>query len=202
MVNAVLIILGIIALGTILAGALWLRSYARRMAPPEQTAHAARLPFRLSYIALPLAFLLLSVILSAYFYHLLPERVATHFMHGGTPDGWSTSENTLVWSTVPQLLLALLAAVIAWGVSRMGFLFTPVKEAGIKPERVLLLMGNAIALPQFILCFAMADIFVYNSYEQHIMPIWLFLVIVLGLGTIALTALLAFAVSKTLSTKE
>jgi hypothetical protein len=32
----------------------------------------------------------------------------------------------------------------------------------------------------------MLDIFVYNAYQTHILPMWLFLLVVLGLATIAL----------------
>ena len=45
-------------------------------------------------------------------------------------------------------------------------------------------MGNMIALPQVILCFAMLDIFSYNSYQIRLMPLWVFALIVMGLGTI------------------
>ncbi len=47
-------------------------------------------------------------------------------------------------------------------------------------------MGNMIALPQIILCFAMLDIFSYNSYQVHIMPLWVFALITMGLGGIIL----------------
>ena len=47
-------------------------------------------------------------------------------------------------------------------------------------------MGNMVALPQIILCFAMLDIFSYNSYQMHIMPLWVFALIIMGLGGIIL----------------
>jgi hypothetical protein len=102
----------------------------------------------------------------------------------------------MVWALVPQLLLTLLALATTGVVSKMGFLFQQVKDTWLKPERILLFMGNAIALPQLILCFAMLDIFSYNSYQQHIMPMWLFLLIILGLATVALGVLLTLAISK------
>ena len=49
-----------------------------------------------------------------------------------------------------------------------------------------MVMGNMIVLPQIILCFAMLDIFSYNSYQIHLMPLWVFALIVMGLGGMAL----------------
>ena len=57
-------------------------------------------------------------------------------------------------------------------------------------------MGNMITLPQLIVFFAMLDIFSYNSYQIHIMPMWVFLLIILGLATIALGALLTITFRK------
>jgi len=50
-------------------------------------------------------------------------------------------------------------------------------------------MGNILALPQLIILFAMLDILSYNSYQTHILPMWLFLIVVLGLATAGLLAL-------------
>jgi hypothetical protein len=47
-------------------------------------------------------------------------------------------------------------------------------------------MGNMIGLPQLIICFAMLDIFSYNAYGIHIMPVWIFALLVIGLGLIPL----------------
>jgi uncharacterized membrane protein len=199
MTTVILITFGIIALGGILVGAVWFMSYARRFVPAGEITRPAattRLSFHWRYIALPLALLLLSVILAAYFYHLLPAKVATHFQLDGTPDRWLSPAVTMVWALVTQLLLTLLAAAVTWVVARMGFLFQQVRDTWLKPERILLFMGNAIALPQLILCFATADIFSYNSYQQHIMPMWLFLLIILGLATLALGVLMTLAISK------
>jgi len=86
----------------------------------------------------------------------------------------------------PQFLLTLLAGAIAWGMTKLGGLFRQTGSAGIKVERILLLMGNMVALPQIILCFAMVDIFSYNSYQIHLMPLWIFALIIVALGGIIL----------------
>ena len=87
---------------------------------------------------------------------------------------------------LPQLFLTLVAGVITWGVTMLGALFKQPESTRIEPERIVLLMGNMIALPQIVLCFAMLDVFSYNSYQIHIMPLWVFALIIMGLGGIIL----------------
>ena len=154
------------------------------------------MPFRWSYIIAPLAILLLSIILSAYFYHLLPVEVAVHFKLDGKPDRWLSREMTMVLMLIPQLLLVLVAGVIAWGVTRLGSRFGQMGGTGVKPERVVLFMGNLVALPQLIVLFAMLDILSYNSYQIHILPMWIFLLAILGLVTVALGVFGVFILSR------
>jgi len=144
------------------------------------------LAFHWSYIILPVVILLLSVILTAYFYHRLPVEVAYHFQSDGSPDRWLSRGAIILWTLLPQLLLTLLAGVIIWGITRLSALFRQSESTGIKLEKILLVMGNMIALPQIILCFAMVDIFSYNSYQTHLPPLWVFALIVMGVGGIIL----------------
>ena len=53
-------------------------------------------------------------------------------------------------------------------------------------RKVLSIMGNMVALPQIILTFAMLDIFFYNAYRIHLIPLWIFALIVMVLGSIFL----------------
>jgi uncharacterized membrane protein len=147
---------------------------------------AERLSFRWSYIIAPLVIFLLSVILAAYFYHLLPAEVAVHFELDGTPDRWLSREITMVWVLAPQFLLVLLAGGVVWGVTKLNILFGWAKGSGVKAGRIVSFMGNVAALPQLIVLFAMLDILSYNSYQIHILPMWIFLVAILGLATVAL----------------
>ena len=144
----------------------------------------------------PLAVFLLSITLSACFYHLLPAEVACHFRLDGTPDGWLSREVTMVWVLVPQLVFVLLAGGIVWGITKLSTLFRQIKSSGVRLEKVVLFMGNLIALPQLLLCFAMVDIFSYNLYQGHIMPMWVFPLVILGLVTIALGVFLVYIFSK------
>ena len=194
-----IVILAIVVIAAALGGAFWFTSRARRLAPGGETTgktgKAGSLPFRWGYIILPIAILLLSIILTAYFYRLLPTEVAYHFKLDGSPDKWLSREMITVWLLAPQLLLTLLAGGIAWGITKLSVLFSQTETTRIKPESIVSLMGNMIALPQVILCFAMLNIFSYNSYQIY-MPMWVLIVIIFGLATIVLGILLALIISK------
>jgi len=184
-----IIVLVIIIIAAGLVGIIWFVSYKRRLTQGGEVttrAKAEGLPFRWSYIMVPLAILSLSIILSAYFYHLLPAEVAVHFKVDGTPERWLSREMTMVWVLMPQLLLVLLAGAIAWGITKLAARFWQPRGTRTNLETILSLMGNMIALPQIIVCFAMVDVFSYNSYQTHIMPMWVFLLVILGLVTISL----------------
>ena len=100
----------------------------------------------------------------------------------------------LAWLLIPQFIFVLLAGAIVWVMIKVGSHLQPVTSNWAR--KMLSLMGNMTALPQVILSFAMLDIFSYNSWQRHIMPMWLFLLIIVGLATIALIVLLALAFSR------
>ena len=178
---------------------IWFAFHTRRLArsaeATTQTIKAEDLAFRLRYITLPIAILLLAVILAAYFYHQLPAQVAYHFTLGGSPDKWISREMTMVWALVPQLCLALLAVAIVWGTTKSD-ITRQTEGAGIKSKTILSFMGNIIGLPQFIIGFAMLDIFSYNSYGTHIMPVWIFTLTAIGLGGIILGIFFILAIRR------
>jgi len=132
------------------------------------------------------AILLLSIVLVAVFYNRVPVELAYRFNSDGSPDRWLTRGAVILWTLLPQFLLTLLAGAITWGINRLGARYGQFENAWIKPGSILLLMGNMIALPQAILCFAMLRIFIYNSYQIHILSSWVFILIVMGLGSIVL----------------
>ncbi|MBA7705651.1 hypothetical protein ES703_114484 [subsurface metagenome] len=200
MIMPIPILIAIFLLGLGCGAAIWFvfrhKQQAKSKKPAKETATMQTLPFRWSYIMLPLVFLFLSILLSAYFYYLLPTEVAYHFKLDGTPDKWMSREGIIIWVLIPQLLLTLMAGAVTWGVTKLGKLFGQTEGTWIKPERIVSLMGNMVVLPQLIVFFAMLDIFSYNSYQIHLMPMWIVLLIILGLATIALMVFLAFIVSK------
>ena len=155
--------------------------------------------FRFRYIVLPTFFLLLTIGLVIFFYPRLPGEVAYHFIEG-QPDRWTGRGVATAWLLVPQFLLAGLGVAIVMGVIRLVVRFGT--SPGKRSETLLWLMGNMVALPQLVLAFAMLSIFSYNSYGLYLMPLWLFAVIVMGLGGLVLGALFFLAKQQALARKS
>ena len=134
----------------------------------------------------PAVFLLISIILTAVFYRLLPPEVAYHFQND-TPDRWISRTAIIAWLVIPQVFCTLLAFVIV----RTAIFTTRYWSAeGTPLKKLLPVMGNMVILPQVILIFAMLDIFLYNAYQIKLMPLWVFALIVLVLGGLVLGILL------------
>jgi uncharacterized membrane protein len=148
-----------------------------------------RLSFRWSYIVAPVVVFLLSLILFASFYHMLPAEVAVRFDVDGAPEMWLGRGATMLWLLLPQLLLVLVAWGIAWGATRLDTRWGWARGGVARAGRMVSFMGNVVALPQLIILFAMLDILSYNSYQTHILPMWIFLIVILGLATLALAVL-------------
>ena len=143
------------------------------------------LPFRWSYIILPLSVLILSAIITAVFYRLLPAELAYSFQPD-VPDNVSSRGAVIAWTLTPQLILVLLAAAIVWGVIKLSRRLQRTEDSVTLPKKILSLMGNMLALPQLVLAFAMLDIFLYNAYQIHLMPLWAFALIIMLLGGVYL----------------
>ena len=162
-------------------------------APDRETASGGSLTFRWRYIALPIAVLLITVVLSAFFYHLLPGETAYHF-EDGLPDKWMGRGAIIAWTVIPQFIFVLLAGVVVWGMTKMSNRFQEVESSGI--TKMLYIMGNMVALPQLILGFAMLDIFSYNAYQVHLIPLWAFALIVMVLGAFVLGIIFTQAIRR------
>ena len=152
--------------------------------------------FRFRYVLSPVIILLITIILSAIFYNRVPEEVAYHFKIDGSPDAWINRAAMVGIGLIIQLALVLTGGGIVIGISRAGFL-AELKGSSIKSENLMTIMGNIVAFPQLIIGFAMIDIFSYNAYRVHLLPIWLFAVIILVIVTIAFFAFLSLYIIRT-----
>ncbi len=147
--------------------------------------------FRWKYVLLPLAVLFLSVVLTAYFYPLMPNDLAYHFADS-SPDRVAKRDLVIALTLTPQFLLVLLAIAVVWGAALISSRFRQMESL---PVRTLLsLMGNMFVLPQLILSFAMLDIFSYNAYRVHLMSPWLFALLVMVLGGVVIVVSFVLAI--------
>ncbi len=146
-------------------------------------------------IAAPITILVMTVILAGYFYRLLPDaEVAYHFQSDGSPDAWSSRQALTLWATLPQVFLTIVAASLTFGVGKLSTHFKVAESTGIRLDGVVRLVGNMVAIPQALLFVAMLDIFSYNSYQVHFLPLWVLALIVLTVGSIILTVFFMKAV--------
>ncbi len=160
---------------------------------PASKQIKAPISFRFKFIALPAVILLLSIIITVYFYRLLPGEVVYYFKDG-VPDKWISRGAIIAWTLIPQFILALLATAIAWGTIKISTRFPQIESEWV--QRILTIMGNMVARPQIILSFTRLDIFSYNSYGIHLMSLWVFALIVMIAGGIILSVLFAFAIRR------
>lgn len=146
--------------------------------PANKTNPENKIVFRWKYIVLPAVFLLLSVILAAFFYRLLPAEVAYHFQNS-SPDKWLGRGAFIAWLVIPQFFFTLLSFIVVRLVL-LGSRYWPAEDTPIK--KLLPVMGNMVALPQIIFLFAMLDFFLYNAYQIRLIPLWVITLIVMILG--------------------
>ncbi len=153
----------------------------------KQTSQNAPNPlkFRLSFVALPLAVLLLVIALSAIFYAQLPDEVYYRFDTSGSPSGNPIAKGSLVMLMVGvQLALFGIAYIATRSVGRVQLFRDNVNNFWFNPTRLLTLMGNMPAIIQLIMAYVLVDAIVYANQTDHLMPLWLFAVIVLVSGGI------------------
>ncbi len=141
------------------------------------------LPFRWSYVALPMVVTAFTILLTVIFYGLLPEQVAYRLRDDS---GALVNRGALAaWLIIPQVLftlgsfglvkLVLMAARYADGDNALIMKIVP-------------LVGNMTTIVQVVILLAAVQIFLYNAYEIHTGPLWAPAVVVLAIGAIYLAA--------------
>jgi uncharacterized membrane protein len=181
----ILIITFIIIVG---AGLFFLQIFtpkktATPLKPGEQPHPAekseAKTGIRWSYFILPVALLLISIVITIYFYGKLPDTVTWRFNSDNSPT--ISRSQIALWAIVPQLFLTLLAIIITYGGTKIDNLFSQTSSGGIKLDTILIVMSNMVILPQLVLIVAILNIFNYNSFQTHINFIsWFSLAIIIA----------------------
>jgi uncharacterized membrane protein len=153
--------------------------------PPEPVTKISpqnRPAFRWTYVILPVSLLLISLLLTAFFYRLLPAEIAYRFQ-GDLPVKWMGRSAIILWMNLPHFVFILLSIAVVKLVL-LGSRYVSAEETPI--SQFLPVMGNMVALPQVILLFVMLSFFLYNAYQVRLIPVWIIVVIVMILGGIIL----------------
>ena len=202
---ALLVILIVTFIFILGAGLVFLKMFSPKKTAPESESSPGEPPqpaqksdtkirLRWSYFVLPLAILLVSVIITVYFYGKLPAQVVWQLNSATSP---TVSRGQIaLWAIIPQVLLALLAYLIALGASRIGDLFKEASASGIQLDSILMVMSNVVVIPQLILTFAILRIFSYNSFQTDINFVWWVSLAVILLGIILLSVFFIRALMK------
>ncbi len=152
---------------------------------------ATDLSFRLSYIALPSAVALVTVIAMAIAYPALPAEVAYRFNSSGVPQSTMSREVLLLLTVGLQLLTVVAALAVAWLLLNMARRALQNSRPPVEPGRIIWLLANMVVLPQLILSFVALDAAFYAHSQSHLMTPWLFSIVAVGIGTVVMTFLFA-----------
>ena len=165
---------------------------AEQPQPVEKSA--SKTGVRWSYFILPAAILLVSVIITIYFYGKLPHEVAWRLNSADTTT--ISRFQIALWAIVPQILLTLLAMAITYGATKISNLFGQLSESGIKLNTVLMVMSNMVIIPQLVLIIAMIRIFSYNAFGTQISFIWWVSLAIILAGVVILSVFFVSLIRK------
>ncbi len=143
--------------------------------------------FQLKYVALPVGIFLLTLILAGFVYSRLPGETAYIFSGEGLPVKTAGRTDVTVWIISLQLVFTMGALLIAHVIALIFRKYVPPDSGNLGPASIISLTGNMTAIPQLVIFFTMMDIFSYNSYQIHLLPLWLNALIFLAGGGIILS---------------
>jgi len=186
--------------GLVLGGAgIWL--FGRRRTPtprdPAPKPPSTGPSFRLSFIALPGAVALATIVTLVILYPLLPAEIAFRFSSSGEPRGTIGSGLFVGLMIGAQFIVVGLAAAIAFGIVNMARRMIKDSPTAINPGSIIWLMVNMLVLPQLIVAFVALDAAYYAHAETHIMTPWLFSILAIGVGTLMIIVLFARSFTET-----
>jgi uncharacterized membrane protein len=158
--------------------------YRRLIGNAKEGQTATRLPFKWNYILAPLVILVIAIITAFFYYGKLPFQMPYHFDSNGAPDGWILPQFALMIGIGIQVVLVIISFLIIQATRRMATLVTA-GESTVKPETIITITGNIPAFLQIVFLFLMLNIFHYAAFYKYLLPMWVFLVIIIVLATVA-----------------
>ena len=201
--SSIAVIVLVFLIGLVLGGVgIWF--FGRRRTAVQTTPVTkpeTDLSFRLRYVVLPGTIALVTVIVLVALYPSMPSEVAFRFSSSGEPKGLMGRELFVGLMAGIQLIITGLSAAVAFGIIGMARRILKDSPAHVDPGQIIWLMVNMLALPQVIIAFVALDAAYYASTSGHLMTPWLFSILAIGVGTIAIIILFALSFNKTRKAK-
>ncbi len=174
--------------------------YRRQIRNIKAGQQLTPIPFRWIYIMVPLIFLFVTIVFTAYYYGKIPSfDVPYRFDINGVPTEWAINALPVAAAAIGiQVVLVLVSFSIVFSTRRIGMAITA-DDKGIKPSTIIAVMGNLPAFLQLVSFFYTLDVYNFAAYQKHLFPMWLFLVVILVLATagfIAFTIVIALRTLK------
>ncbi|MDD2251533.1 MAG: hypothetical protein PHQ10_01010 [Dehalococcoidales bacterium] len=127
-----------------------------------------------------------SLVSTLVFMPLLSAEPAFRFNSAGEPASFAGASLIIVASILVQLLFVGTAWFIGKGIKNFINRLDMPQSSGLQAQKVISVAANMIALPQLIAAYISFDIFIYDVYNRHLIPVWIFAIITMVIGGIFL----------------
>jgi len=154
--------------------------------PDRQEDKPSPLVFHMSYVITPITLAIVCLIVAAAFVAFLPSPLAFRFTSNGAVH---MSMNTYIFTglmIVGQIICALAAWAIANTIIRMGRNAFKSSQPQVPLGAYISLMANMVLLPQLILAYIMLDAFIYGVWTRHLIPVGVFSILTIAIGSLVL----------------
>lgn len=157
---------------------------------PDQ-AEKARMAFRWSYVAMPLALALASIIYAALIYARLPAQLAWRFDASGLPYTTAAKSTFVAFMLAIQVGIAASAWLITVIFLKIASLMSRNSVIPLNFSGFIFLLSNMLLLPQIIMGYLMFDAFHYGLYGTHLLSFSVFSIWTAIIGLVCLVILFA-----------
>ena len=124
------------------------------------------------------------LILIVVFVSNLSLEPAFRFNSAGEPVNTAPASLIVRLSLIAQLLFLAIGWLVGKGVTSFINRLRMPESAGRQSQKVIAVAANMIALPQIIAAYISFDIFIYDTNNLHILPVWAFALISMSIGGI------------------
>ncbi|MEO0123329.1 MAG: PH domain-containing protein [candidate division WOR-3 bacterium] len=121
-------------------------------------------------LLVPETIFMLTLIMIILLYPQLPDKIATHFDVRGNPDGWSPKISFIYFGILSQIISLIICAIS----------FFAMRNRYHEPMAIYLLI-IMVSVVQLIVAYAALDIYWFNVYDSHLLPMGLMFIFFTGI---------------------